>query len=434
MSNLLVEGKNMNFAILSNRPAEREKNKTLLKNVSRRAFIREASNWEELETILDKNITNMLVIDWLHNQENISKLNTLILKYCFIRIIIISENLPNQCAIELFTRGIYAVIPQLLEYRQIANILQLVALGGRYISPEFLNLDYKIKQNKSFKVSEPITQINQHPIENEFNKFTSLSKRQKEIMSLLSVGSTNKYIARSFDISEGTVKTHIGAILKILCVPNRTAAASVYNARKNYLKNKNDWLDTNFDLYANSPLQNNSLQNDYNPLTNLETISRTSSNSNINMNANTDTDTDADTNTNKLPQNFKKNNLSISNNDFHLDYQIKEMQKLVFAKCNQADTNNSANLVETVDITGKSTCKLNNDYCSKKSSVISRLAIANAKKTLYSPSKPWKQNRIFNHHAKMINGISGINSNIAIKPDNSLVNLMNYQKINKNFK
>ena len=53
----------------------------------------------------------------------------------------------------------------------------------------------------------------------------SLTKRQREILDQIRLGASNRMIAERLDISEGTVKLHVSAILKKLGVRNRTEAA-----------------------------------------------------------------------------------------------------------------------------------------------------------------------------------------------------------------
>lgn len=56
---------------------------------------------------------------------------------------------------------------------------------------------------------------------------TLLSKREKEILTRIARGESNKEIALLFNISAQTVKNHITAILRKLQVPDRTAATVV---------------------------------------------------------------------------------------------------------------------------------------------------------------------------------------------------------------
>ena len=55
-----------------------------------------------------------------------------------------------------------------------------------------------------------------------------LSQRQKEVLSLLANGGTNKQIGRALNISAGTVKVHLESIFHRLQVNNRTQATRLY--------------------------------------------------------------------------------------------------------------------------------------------------------------------------------------------------------------
>jgi len=52
-----------------------------------------------------------------------------------------------------------------------------------------------------------------------------LTNRQREVLTLLACGKSNKEIARALDIAEATTKIHMAALLRALGVRNRTEAA-----------------------------------------------------------------------------------------------------------------------------------------------------------------------------------------------------------------
>jgi DNA-binding NarL/FixJ family response regulator len=58
-----------------------------------------------------------------------------------------------------------------------------------------------------------------------------LTPRQIEVMQLLRQGYPNKIIARKLDLTEGTVKVHMGAIFRALGVRNRTEAVLAMQSR-----------------------------------------------------------------------------------------------------------------------------------------------------------------------------------------------------------
>ena len=56
------------------------------------------------------------------------------------------------------------------------------------------------------------------------NTNIALTKRQNEVLALMSRGQSNRDIAENLSLSEGTVKVHVTAIFKTLGVRNRTQA------------------------------------------------------------------------------------------------------------------------------------------------------------------------------------------------------------------
>ncbi|MFC9838074.1 response regulator transcription factor [Rhodococcus sp. NPDC127530] len=70
------------------------------------------------------------------------------------------------------------------------------------------------------------------PAENRVLEINSmLTVREREILSHLATGATNNQIAQALVISEGTVKSHVKAVLKKLHAPTRAAATALYSSQ-----------------------------------------------------------------------------------------------------------------------------------------------------------------------------------------------------------
>ncbi len=87
--------------------------------------------------------------------------------------------------------------------------MRLVLQGGISIPPRLLG---KLK-GLAVIASESLQNVEQ-PV--------ALTKRQAEVLNCIAKGLPNKLIARELAISEGTVKLHVFAIMRILNVHNRT--------------------------------------------------------------------------------------------------------------------------------------------------------------------------------------------------------------------
>lgn len=112
-------------------------------------------------------------------------------------------NDPRMVA-EAYSRGVVGVLPKTLPNRLVIRALGLIAEGGTYL-PDI-----------TMRVREPMGIASAKP---------SLTQQQSRVLQMIAGGMSNKEIARELNISEGTVKLHVTAIIKFTGARNRVGAA-----------------------------------------------------------------------------------------------------------------------------------------------------------------------------------------------------------------
>jgi two-component system NarL family response regulator len=63
---------------------------------------------------------------------------------------------------------------------------------------------------------------------NQDERLNDLTQREREVLACLAAGDNNRCIAEQLGIGEGTVRSHVHALLQKLQVSNRTQAALIW--------------------------------------------------------------------------------------------------------------------------------------------------------------------------------------------------------------
>jgi two-component system nitrate/nitrite response regulator NarL len=102
--------------------------------------------------------------------------------------------------------------------------IELVAMGETVFPPAFLSFALDTKRDHGTKAALPDENEGAIFVTTE-DTVAPLSPRETSVLRCLIEGDSNKSIARTIDIAEGTVKVHVKAILRKIGVHNRTQAA-----------------------------------------------------------------------------------------------------------------------------------------------------------------------------------------------------------------
>lgn len=125
-----------------------------------------------------------------------------------LRIAIISAYESPQHLNEAIEAGAAGFIPKSSSIETISKAIDLLLKGNIYIPKNLISNEYRQHKNKE-----------------------GLTTRHLEVLSLVALGQSNKKIALNLNLTEGTVKQHITAILRILNATSRTHSIQIARMR-----------------------------------------------------------------------------------------------------------------------------------------------------------------------------------------------------------
>lgn len=126
-----------------------------------------------------------------------------------VTVVVLSADERRETIIAAIEAGAAGFIPKTAQGSVLDNALRVVLDGGVYVPREAL-------EPPGAQRSAGLLPASPTPLD--------LSPRQLDVLRLLIEGKSNKLICRELDLSESTVKTHLGAIFRRLDVNSRTQA------------------------------------------------------------------------------------------------------------------------------------------------------------------------------------------------------------------
>ena len=179
------------------------------------AEIFQANNFDETINVLQSNFSiDLVMLDLMMPGMLSDSIKNITQQFPDVPIVIVSVKEDFDSIHKSISLGASGFIPKTSAPEVTISAIQLVLSGGVYIPPHVLKPQTQTVEN------------NQHS--NNFDTFNALSKRQKQVLDLISLGRSNQAIADELDLTIPTIKMHVSAILKKLNVKNRTEAVSIY--------------------------------------------------------------------------------------------------------------------------------------------------------------------------------------------------------------
>ncbi|TGY95966.1 response regulator transcription factor [Petralouisia muris] len=172
--------------------------------------IGEASDGLECLKLLETTVPQVLLLDInMPNMNGLEVLERLKEENVDFKIIILTVHDEIEFLLKAVDIGINGYLLKESDSSELKKAIFHVINGETYIQPSMIPLlNSKMVQRDHEKV-----------------KIDLLTKRELEVLKLLSVGLYNKEIGKKLEISERTVKNHISSIFKKIEVTDRTQAA-----------------------------------------------------------------------------------------------------------------------------------------------------------------------------------------------------------------
>jgi DNA-binding NarL/FixJ family response regulator len=139
-------------------------------------------------------------------------------------ILLICTDMPNEDeGIEVIQNGANGYTNTYVTGSLLLEVIETVIRGDIWAGPELLQ-----KLVRRFLDNAPATN-SKVDTEESINCFDGLSSREKQVLSVLTTGASNKEIARELDITERTVKAHLSSIFQKTDVSDRVALVLLAN-------------------------------------------------------------------------------------------------------------------------------------------------------------------------------------------------------------
>lgn len=210
----------MKIAIQSQYTLERAGIAAIIRQVWPKADVVEGATAADLGTVVDDlDKGDLLIVDW-RSEVDASELAIKRKKAGEkVPVIALAENGTLAHVRHIVSHGIQAVIPVTATPDVFSAMLPFVMAGGSHVPLSVLG---EAANDSPIPLQTRAAQ--RSPLLHEDPVFRNLTRRQREVLRLVSMGLSNEEIAEEMDVTLNTVKSHVSSMLRALGVKRRTQA------------------------------------------------------------------------------------------------------------------------------------------------------------------------------------------------------------------
>jgi DNA-binding NarL/FixJ family response regulator len=128
------------------------------------------------------------------------------------RVILLTASAGDHEIVEAVARGAYGLMLKDAAADTLLECMRSVSVGRRWLPPDLVEAAINREEGKRVKANQ---------------LDTALTAREREIVTFVAEGQSNKEIARRLGLTDGTVKIHLHNIYRKLEVSNRTSLTAL---------------------------------------------------------------------------------------------------------------------------------------------------------------------------------------------------------------
>lgn len=189
--------------------------------------IAEGDDGAEAVELYEKHQPDVLLMDInMPRMNGVEATEALLNKYPDAKVIMLSIHDDGSYVTHALKTGALGYMLKEMDADEIVEAIKIVSVGGSYLHPKVTyNL---VEEFRRLSEREHKGAFQQNDIRRPYHLLT---KRESEVLQLLTDGQSNRTIGETLFISEKTVKNHVSSILQKMSVNDRTQA--VVTAIKN---------------------------------------------------------------------------------------------------------------------------------------------------------------------------------------------------------